>query len=376
MLVRTWIGWFAIGAIAGCSASVDEGTACPGATLGTTQSALINGSAGETYLGLGARQIQAIVQIVDASLWNVDASLPSGGLCTGTFIAPSWVITARHCLSIEHPAVVIQVEGGSPTVVPSLMTVANPSEDVALLNVDLSSVDAGAALSGLEPMAFGGSGLVTIGTESVVELAGYGLTQTDTVGTLRFLLEPIVGMDDTTITVDGFGANGACEGDSGGPLLARSMDGAPIVVGVLSDGSATCLETDSYTRLDSVLAWVQQYVGPYVANHTDCGTISGTGRCLYGSSLRCSGTQLVTENCSGGLECGWNAAQAAFLCVNPASDPCEGVDSVGACRGGQALRCDAGALLKQVCAPCMTCGIEGTTGSPSCVSGSASIDGG
>ena len=50
-------------------------------------------------------------------------------------------------------------------------------------------------------------------------------------------------------------------GDSGGPLLLRNRAGSPEVAGILSGGSASCVDRDEYTRLDNALRWIESVIG-------------------------------------------------------------------------------------------------------------------
>lgn len=330
------------------------------------QSSIVNGTPQESYLGLSPAQIQAIVQVVDTSTWSAGASLPAGGLCSGAFIAPDWVVTAGHCTSIQAPGVVVQDANAQfSQVLPVTTTVANADVDLALLRVDLAVGDAGSG--GVEPFAAGGPSIASLALGTVVEMAGYGVNEAGRVGELRFLDEPIVATDATTITVDGFGANGACDGDSGGPLLVRRPDGTPTVAGVLSFGSSTCVEQDVYTRLDAVQAWIETTTGSSSsAPEADRGTLSLQGRCLYGSALWCASGKLASAACQPPEECGWDPTQQGFRCVLSQADPCKGIDSVGACLAGSAARCALGALTIQACDPCETCRVNGQTGAPEC----------
>ena len=64
-----------------------------------------------------------------------------------------------------------------------------------------------------------------------VELAGYGLDEQGGSGALRYLVEQVVAASHSLVTVAGFGRSGACEGDSGAPLLMR--ENGSLVVGWL-----------------------------------------------------------------------------------------------------------------------------------------------
>jgi len=295
-----------------CSSARD-----PPRCMGTEQSSVVNGSSEETYLGLGAAELRAIVEIVDGTL----AGTAESPLCSGAFVTKDWVVTARHCLLIRQPNVVVAPLDESPgAILPVLEAVSSPTVDVALLRVDASGL-AGplAPLAAADELPRG----VHLGTP--VEFAGYGLTEGRTAHELRFAVEPITSIDGESIVVDGHGASGACDGDSGGPLLARGTNGAARVLGVLAFGSATCVDDDSYERLDALAPWILATAGPAPVA-TDCGSISAEGRCLFAGALWCDGGTLAAAECDAGTHCAFSAEDAGFRCVAGAADPCARAD--------------------------------------------------
>jgi hypothetical protein len=325
----------------------------PASCLTLRRSAIVSGTSDETYLGISKRQVRAIVRIDDGTG-------PDAPACTGIFVSPTWVLTAKHCLQIQ-PAVITSADGAGRAAV--TRSVEHPALDVALVNVAFP--DIGADWASIAPSVTPAS------IDDLVELAGYGLTEDAQPSGLRFVLEPVTGMTESTYRVEGFGVSGACRGDSGGPLLIRDQNGAVAVAGVMSTGSITCRHGDTYVRVDAIRDWIGGAVESLAPEDRDCGALTTEGRCLYRMAVWCGDGQLRATPCASDTACGWDVDSAAFRCVRPSVDPCAGVDAVGTCHDGSALHCRQGQLQREACAACgFTCSRDGKTGSAECESGS------
>src|SRR5262252_2339471 len=143
--VRRCLACGAAAMVAAACSSPNRGGAQPGpdaqACPASTQQALVNGTPDESYLGLSDSQRNAIVQVVDGTR-RVD-----GPFCSGAFVAQDWVVTARHCLVIPSPVVVVGGSvSGTPVVLSVTQSIGHSFADVALLQVDLASADAGTAM--------------------------------------------------------------------------------------------------------------------------------------------------------------------------------------------------------------------------------------
>jgi hypothetical protein len=229
---------------------------------GEVKQAIVNGTAVELYLGLGSKDIRAIVAIRDGDG-------PRAALCTGALVRPDRVLTSAHCLAMQSPRVQIEL----PDTVHRFATVvsadAHPELDVALMTISppLSAEEQQAS----HPFAVGFDLAQTNWVGERVELAGYGVSELGQADGLRFAVESVFELNDTKIRVNGWHRSGACEGDSGGRLLIRDAAGRPTVAGVLSTGSASCVEHDSYIRADKFATWLESLLDATTRDRADCG---------------------------------------------------------------------------------------------------------
>ncbi|HEY4157674.1 MAG TPA: S1 family peptidase [Polyangiaceae bacterium] len=341
--------WFVLVACAGRDPAQAECT-------NTSTESIVNGSDTESYLGLAPAQQRAVVRVQDRNQ-------PDGALCSGVFVKSDWIATAAHCLQIESAQVLVAGPDATTFALPVVTALSNSDQDVALLKVDVSSVP---SLPDIEPITVAKPNDPPLVAGQLLEMAGYGLTESGTVRELRFLVEPSSALTATSITVDGSGASGACDGDSGGPLLARDASGHVVLLGTLSLGSSSCRNEDEYVRLDALQGWLTQTLGPPEPAADECGNIDGAGRCLDGMPMWCAGGTLHAATCGGGTACGWEAAQSGFRCVATNVDPCHGVDSNGACFQGVPARCAGGMLALEPCGCGLNCRLDGATGGALC----------
>jgi hypothetical protein len=270
--------------------------------------------------------------------------------CSGTLIAPTWVITAKHCMLTEGNQFCIGYDPADPDQCFSPRRVVN-HPDVDMTLVELSE-DARTRLSGLTPLGlmFDRMGGEWIGRRA--EAAGYGQTENGTLGTRYFTAEPIVSLDRGYVTIDGQGRRGVCFGDSGGPVLIIADDGAVRVAGVLSNGDESCLGRDNFTRTDLARAWIEEHTGPLEGSgEQGCGAIGRAGYCEEERAIWCGNERVQIDDCSLGESCGWDGEAGGFRCIT-GTDPCEGFDAYGGCDSNVARWCDNGVPRARDCNMC------------------------
>jgi secreted trypsin-like serine protease len=209
-------------------------------------------------------------------------------LCTGTLIAPTWVLTAGHCGSMTGAAVATpaawppqlidvrigSVKPGQGEKVPVKRAVVEPNYlvnsgyDITLLELATPSTKT--------PAKVVGAGGASLWAPSTLEtIVGFGTTSEggDTPDTLQEAQVPITtdaycagaysDFDPQTMVCAGFPQGGVdtCQGDSGGPMFGRDAAGALKVVGATSfgEGCARPGKPGVYARVgDTVLReWIR-----------------------------------------------------------------------------------------------------------------------
>ncbi len=217
-----------------------------------------------------------------------EVSFGASFLCTGTLIAPTWVLTAGHCSSLTGaavaspaawPAALIDVRIGSVTPgageqVPVKRVVVQPNYLVGA-GYDIALLELGSASSKTPARVAGASG-ASLWAPGVMEtIAGFGTTSEggDAADTLQEASVPVTtdaycagaydDFDAETMLCAGFPEGGVdtCQGDSGGPMFGRDAVGALKVVGATSfgEGCARPGKPGVYARVgDSLLReWIR-----------------------------------------------------------------------------------------------------------------------
>ncbi|KAK0087998.1 hypothetical protein PV325_008052 [Microctonus aethiopoides] len=225
--------------------------------------------------GCSAREIPRVVGGDDAAEgahpYQVSLRSPSNShFCGGVILSKRWILTAAHCIVYKNPSKVVVVAGTNRLSHGGVhykveLVVSNEdydsgrfANDIGLVRVtkdieftekihsipvstsDLFKEEYPAVLSGWGSTSLGGSL-----PDKLQELELKVISQNKCKGFHAMVTEGHV----CTLTVDG---EGACHGDSGGPLTSDGL-----LIGLVSFGRP-CAKgyPDVYTRVSSYLEWI------------------------------------------------------------------------------------------------------------------------
>jgi hypothetical protein len=220
---------------------------------------IFGGTEHDQVLGLSAAEENAVAHL---SLHAQNAQGSSGATCSGLWIAPRFVLSAAHCVPRGASDVQVDVRFGAsaacggPVMSPlrAQRVHAHPTLDALLVELATDPRELGLTL---EPVRWS-SDVPELG--ELVVIAGFGWTESDSPGTLRFAAESVERVAAPFVDVRGENGSGACLADSGGPLFGRDAHGELVSYGLLSEGSADCQGTDRYVLTSELDAWLRSFM--------------------------------------------------------------------------------------------------------------------
>ncbi len=325
--------------------------------------------------------------------------------CTGTFVTPTRIVTAAHCLEEFTPAQMTFAIGpdvSAPTKTYQVVSGAqNPAWNSTTLDGDIAYLDINTTATETPLNVLAGMDSTWVNVN--LTFVGYGVDDGQRQsgnGVKRAVVMPISEMGAAQFAYETAGMN-TCSGDSGGPGFFIDNAGNYLLAGITSYGDANCTQYGVDTIVSVYASWLgvtpvapassaSTGTGSTGTGSTDTGsgstdtgsgstdtgsgsTDTGSGSTDTGSNTTGCGSETFVGRCDGNIvhwcenntqyevdcttrnkECVYSPPDGYYGCAvpqqPPADDPCQGETYQGRCDGTTIIWCQDNLVQQLACA--------------------------